>query len=966
MVAYNPKKTPNENDFIAGYTNLALDAQSWTLAAPGTFVSALPDNGYGEMSGTSMAAPVVSGAAALVQEAFPFLGGKQIADVLFSTAFKKDELDLPAYMIQDDGEGNVRFLYFTDNSQHKSKETALTEAHLNCSEVTCLDVTFEDVFGQGLLNVGDAVNGPKYFDEERLSPEDYDDEKKQYFYTVDTVSYNGEWSNGISEKLIKNEEESETENEENKKSIGLRKLGEGTLTLSGNNTFTGTSVVEKGTLVLKGTMSAPVAVEGGTLSVTAGTMKGSIDLNAGKLTISGGTVKNKININDGTFSMTGGSLEKAVKINGGSFSMSGGEALDTLTVKSGASFSIDGGTLNSVENTGTSVAGNATVNGDIANTGTFTIKSHVSGQTTSQGDFQISGTFTNNSALLLNDQGGFTGTLNNNAMFQTSGTALFNGRLNNKASGRTVIGGALTVSQEIQNEGILTGNGTINGNVNNLSQGSVGTSLTIAGTLTSAGGILLEESENAPLSMNVNTLNITGGKFVFPNGNKTYHDGETYTVVHYSDTLTGFDNLEQRTKLSDYIVAIPVMDEGNRTLNAKISYISMSEASTGTALSADQRKIIQIMDKMYLERHDNAFNRFYYYSTEEVKKRTDQIRNKSRPVQSEQLPLTKVMSSQIYAHLFTNNLVKNASEVRQQHVPMQRYQGRYYRGRSGGNAAKSNKVWGQFLGGTFKEDGKAELDQKDMTTHSAGAMVGYDHEFSDTFLLGLTAGAASATLKQDENEIRLRDYRAGFYTASRFGQFTFNTVAMGGLQKFISERILPLPGKQEFSKAKYNGYSAEFDANLGYDFMRVPYRNYSFYVRSYLSANVNYIHQDAYKEEGDSFLALGVSEAEKTSVSVSPGLTLGYTFSRTVLTADISYQRMLTGGNASATSYFLADPDKTKFSSLPIEKEKNYFNAGLGLKTDLTDAFQMNLWAGGRFSQRTKALNFSATFSYAF
>lgn len=38
---------------------------------------------------TQAAAATVSGAAALVQEAFPYLNSKQIADILFSTAFKK-------------------------------------------------------------------------------------------------------------------------------------------------------------------------------------------------------------------------------------------------------------------------------------------------------------------------------------------------------------------------------------------------------------------------------------------------------------------------------------------------------------------------------------------------------------------------------------------------------------------------------------------------------------------------------------------------------------------------------------------------------------------------------------------------------------------------------------------------------------------------------------------------------------
>ena len=80
------------NNGIAIYTNLAMYNEDTTLCAPGWYMNlanadfAASGQYYFENAGTSLATPMVSGVGALVQQAFPYLGGKQIGDVLLSTA----------------------------------------------------------------------------------------------------------------------------------------------------------------------------------------------------------------------------------------------------------------------------------------------------------------------------------------------------------------------------------------------------------------------------------------------------------------------------------------------------------------------------------------------------------------------------------------------------------------------------------------------------------------------------------------------------------------------------------------------------------------------------------------------------------------------------------------------------------------------------------------------------------------
>ena len=71
-------------DLVAEFSNYG--ASTVDLFAPGVAIfSTLPGNEYGERQGTSMAAPVVSGVAALVRAYYPDLSAPQVAELLMRT-----------------------------------------------------------------------------------------------------------------------------------------------------------------------------------------------------------------------------------------------------------------------------------------------------------------------------------------------------------------------------------------------------------------------------------------------------------------------------------------------------------------------------------------------------------------------------------------------------------------------------------------------------------------------------------------------------------------------------------------------------------------------------------------------------------------------------------------------------------------------------------------------------------------
>jgi hypothetical protein len=75
------------NNVIASFSNRAGDTAAFYVVAPGVAIpSTYLNNGYTKLSGTSMAAPVVTGAAAQIKGRWSHLSAAQIAELLFTTA----------------------------------------------------------------------------------------------------------------------------------------------------------------------------------------------------------------------------------------------------------------------------------------------------------------------------------------------------------------------------------------------------------------------------------------------------------------------------------------------------------------------------------------------------------------------------------------------------------------------------------------------------------------------------------------------------------------------------------------------------------------------------------------------------------------------------------------------------------------------------------------------------------------
>lgn len=320
------------------FSNIARGAELFTITAPGGSINAadVVTGGYTIKSGTSMATPAVSGAAALVAEAFPWMTGKQLADTLLTTA--NSNIECPEIIVGFDASTSTAlvFYYFSETAPTEAQVIkALTESYEGNKEdfsnysldtlinlfvkdhfrmedpstdkyVRIIKVTKEQIFGQGMLDVGKAVGGPARLDVNRMSVKDLKTYaelgNEEYVYEIfDTKTNYAVFKNDISERLWDNKyhhEELRTPHAQARvveadldgKKPGLIKRGTGFLTLNGTNTYSGHTVVEEGVLIIdkRADGSGGILKNSSVLVTKDGSLLGN------------GTVENKV-VNHGFF-----------------------------------------------------------------------------------------------------------------------------------------------------------------------------------------------------------------------------------------------------------------------------------------------------------------------------------------------------------------------------------------------------------------------------------------------------------------------------------------------------------------------------------------------------------------------------------------------------------------------------------------------------------------------------------------
>ena len=677
----------------------------------------------------------------------------------------------------------------------------------------------------------------------------------------------------------------------------LTKAGAGTLVLTGDNRYTGGTVLAGGTLQVD-------------RDANLGDARGSLSFQGGTLATQGSfsTARNIALTQDGRFEVNAGTtLTLAGTISGHADLVKSGSG--SLRLESSA---------NAYQTTrilaGTLIGHAGVIPGNVVNHGTLVLDqaTHATYAGALSGDGQLIKAGPG-ILHLTGDSSGFSGTT-----LVESGKIAMNGRLGGSStigagsvlSGSGVVGSGPGTRMTVANGGTLTPGNSI-------------------GTLTIDGDLYIQPGarfavETQPQNTAADLVKVTGNATL--NGGSVAHIGFTgkydlrssYTILATDGTLSGrFDDVT-----SDFAFLTPSLNYDYSAGRVALLLDRNDKSMDSAAQTRNQRATAHAIDRIGVSAAHGVYD-----AIAQLPNDRDLLRAGFDGLSGEIHASAKSVLLEDSQHVRNtiNERLRSATQaVASSSLAVRTDDGQLAPGHAAGTSS-----WIQATGAWRDTD--SDGNAADLSSSSSGFLMGVDSPVSDTLRLGLLAGYSRTDIDVDDRASTARsdNYHLGAYGGAQWGALGLRSGLTYSWHDIASRRQLAIPGLSEKLKADYKANSTQIFADLGYRIDTAPVAIEPF-------AQLAYVHLQTkgFKEKGG-VAALQAQRQSTETTFVTLGLRAMSDFelggAQASVRGSLGWRHASGTLNPTATHAFSAGSAFT-VAGAPIAKNSALMQAGLDVQ----------------------------------
>lgn len=245
------------------------------------------------------------------------------------------------------------------------------------------------------------------------------------------------------------------------------------------------------------------------------------------------------------------------------------------------------------------------------------------------------------------------------------------------------------------------------------------------------------------------------------------------------------------------------------------------------------------------------------------------------------------------------------------------------------------------------------------------AITGIDGFVDDNINLGIAFAFTKSNVKGDlDHKLDINSYETFLYSdIYPVDKIKFDLIAGAGISKNKGQRNIRLANN--LLKSKYDSKFYTFGLGASY----TAFENNGMKFMPYFKADYFNIANDAYKETGDSKIALSVDKSKFDSLMLEAGLKSDFMLASNLnLNAKVGVAKEMLDKKTSVDAEFLGfmGQKDSKFNIKSKTDSEVLGVVGVGLSYDVTELFNIDFGYNAKFSKEYKNHNLLLGFEYKF